>query len=364
MFDTAPAEWREASFSSLADYANGRAFKPEDWGTSGLPIIRIAQITNPKAETNFYAGPVDARHRIQKGDLIFSWSATLAVMRWSGGPAILNQHLFKVVAAPGIDLGWLQYRLEASISDLAEEAHGTTMKHIRKGTLTSKTTRVPPLDEQRRIAEVLRSVDKAIGAAERVGKTAASVRQCALDALMKDQITAALGETRALCEVAEVRTGLAMNKKASSRRIPMRYLRVANVQDGWFDLSDMQDIEVEPDKVSRYALQYGDVLLTEGGDYDKLGRGGGLEVGNNALPTSKSHLLRPAGPEIVAVRFPRTRDSILFRSGLFFVLREAHHESRIDQFFAAKGPPFAVAQHRGAKRGRAADRKHRFHGCS
>lgn len=164
MFDAEPQDWREASFASLADYANGRAFKPEDWGESGLPIIRIAQITNPGSETDFYDGVVEPRHLLEDGDLIFSWSATLAVMRWARGPAVLNQHLFKVTPVSGIDRDWLQYRLEASIPDLADEAHGTTMKHIRKGTLASKTTRVPPLDEQQRIAEVLRSVDETIGA--------------------------------------------------------------------------------------------------------------------------------------------------------------------------------------------------------
>ncbi|BCM16741.1 restriction endonuclease subunit S [Mesorhizobium sp. J8] len=162
MSNEVPDDWRTAPFIELADYVNGRAFKPEDWGTKGLPIIRIAQITNSDAETNFFDGEVDRRNLIDTGDLIFSWSATLAVMRWAKGPAVLNQHLFKVTPAKGIDRDWLQYRLEASIPELAEEAHGTTMKHIRKSTLSSKSTFVPPLDEQRRIAEVLRSVDDAL----------------------------------------------------------------------------------------------------------------------------------------------------------------------------------------------------------
>lgn len=166
--EVTPDGWRVAPFSALADYVNGRAFKPEDWGKEGLPIIRIAQITNPDAETNFFDGAVDPRNLIDDDDLIFSWSATLAVMRWRKGPAVLNQHLFKVTPAEGIDRDWLQFRLEASIPDLADEAHGTTMKHIRKGTLSSQSTIVPPLDEQRRIAEVLRSVDEAIAAAEAV----------------------------------------------------------------------------------------------------------------------------------------------------------------------------------------------------
>lgn len=162
MSSEVPEGWREASFSHLARYENGRAFKPADWGTEGLPIVRIAQITNPEAEKDRYDGEVDNRHLLADGDLIFSWSATLAVMKWRQGPAVLNQHLFKVTPGADIDQDWLQFRLEASIPDLAEEAHGTTMKHIRKGTLASQTTLVPPLAEQRRIAEVLEAADRAL----------------------------------------------------------------------------------------------------------------------------------------------------------------------------------------------------------
>lgn len=179
-----PDDWREAPFSALASYDNGRAFKPTDWGSEGLPIVRIAQITNPKANTNRYSGVVDSRHLLNDGDLIFSWSATLAVMKWTRGPAVLNQHLFKVTPAVGIDQDWLQFRLDASIPDMTEEAHGTTMKHIRKGTLASQTTIVPPLDEQQRIAEVLRSVDEALAGNRAVLAAAAETLDLLSDELL------------------------------------------------------------------------------------------------------------------------------------------------------------------------------------
>ncbi len=51
------------------------------------------------------------------------------------------------------------------------------------------------------------------------------------------------------------------------------YLLVANVQDGFLDLAEMKEIEVLETEVDRYRLQSGDVVLTEGGDFDKLGRG-------------------------------------------------------------------------------------------
>ena len=77
-----------------------------------------------------------------------------------------------------------------------------------------------------------------------------------------------------LSDVAEVRTGLA---KASERKLrdPLNvpYMRVANVQDGYLDLREVHTIDLERSHLKRFSLEAGDVLLTEGGDFDKLGRG-------------------------------------------------------------------------------------------
>lgn len=76
-----------------------------------------------------------------------------------------------------------------------------------------------------------------------------------------------------LHEIAEVRTGLAKGKSGQRDPVELPYLRVANVQDGHLDLSEIKKITVERGQIERYSLQYGDLLMTEGGDFDKLGRG-------------------------------------------------------------------------------------------
>lgn len=53
----------------------------------------------------------------------------------------------------------------------------------------------------------------------------------------------------------------------------MPYLRVANVKEGRLDLSDVYQIEATEDEILKLKLRQGDLLLTEGGDADKLGRG-------------------------------------------------------------------------------------------
>ena len=76
-----------------------------------------------------------------------------------------------------------------------------------------------------------------------------------------------------LSEISEVRTGVAKNERITGDLVELPYLRVANVQDGHIDLKEVKTIKIEKSKIERYLLQPGDILMTEGGDFDKLGRG-------------------------------------------------------------------------------------------
>jgi len=76
-----------------------------------------------------------------------------------------------------------------------------------------------------------------------------------------------------LMNVAKIQTGIAKGKQGLKDPVEVPYLRVANVQDGHLNLSEIKTIMVERSKVARFSLMAGDVLMTEGGDFDKLGRG-------------------------------------------------------------------------------------------
>lgn len=144
---------------------------------------------------------------------------------------------------------------------------------------------LPPLHEQRRIAEILSSLDETIAATRAVIEQTRKVKQAVLERLLTKGIRhtrfkqTEIGEIPEgwevvqLQSVASVRTGIAKNKKDIPDAVELPYLRVANVQDGYVDLSDIQSIRLSRSQVGRYLLRAGDVLMTEGGDYDKLGRG-------------------------------------------------------------------------------------------
>ncbi len=155
--------WREEYLVSLADFINGFAFKPEDWGKDGLPIIRIEQLKNPNAVYDYYNGKIPIDNIIENGDLIFSWSASLFLSIWQNGRAALNQHLFKVVEKPNVNRIFLKYLIEYYLPKLEGASHGSTMKHITRKDLAAFRVFTPTNKaEQSKIAEILSTVDRAI----------------------------------------------------------------------------------------------------------------------------------------------------------------------------------------------------------
>ena len=140
--------------------------------------------------------------------------------------------------------------------------------------LTRETIRIDALIEKKtRFIELLREKRQAL-------ITHAVTKGLDSNVKMKNSGVEWLGEVpehwavKRLKFIAAVQTGIAKGKdNAEKDTVEVPYLRVANVQDGYLDLDEVATIEVSTADLPRYLLQPGDVLMNEGGDFDKLGRG-------------------------------------------------------------------------------------------
>ncbi|MER9868393.1 restriction endonuclease subunit S [Mesorhizobium sp. M0136] len=148
-------DWRESLLVDAFDFVNGRAFKPSDWGVSGLPIVRIQNLTKSTDTLNRFSGHVEDKHLVRYGDFLLSWSATLETFIWKDEDAVLNQHIFKVVPRTDIDRNFGFYLISFEIDNLRSKVHGTGMKHITKKSLSKISARLPPYREQVEISDVL-----------------------------------------------------------------------------------------------------------------------------------------------------------------------------------------------------------------
>ena len=153
---------------------------------------------------------------------------------------------------------------------------------------------LPPITEQSAIVAFLDretgKIDALVAEQERLMALLKEKRQAVIsqavtkgldpNAPMKPSGVAWLGQVPVGWEVtrlkflAHVQGGIAKGRDLTGRdTISVPYLRVANVQDGYLDLDEITMIDIEPHELDRYALRPGDVLMNEGGDFDKLGRG-------------------------------------------------------------------------------------------
>ena len=156
IIDGVPEGWEKKSIGEIGEYLNGFAFKPSDWQDLGKPIIKIKEMGNGVTnETPRNSGErVPAKYLIKTGDLLFSWSATLMVIIWSGEEGWLNQHLFKVTPVKGIDREFLLQSISNTIVEFQNLTTGSTMKHIQRNKLNQVFVNVPNAEIMKRYSDI------------------------------------------------------------------------------------------------------------------------------------------------------------------------------------------------------------------
>jgi type I restriction enzyme S subunit len=192
-----PEGWTIAKIRDTAEYINGRGFKKSEWEGEGRPIIRIQNLTGTADDFNYTTLDVDEKYVIPPETILVSWSATLDAFRWHGPEAVLNQHIFKVVPNEDlVDEDFLFWLLKREIQEMQRSAklQGSTMKHIRRDSFLDHEFPLPPLSEQRRIADRLDAIQSRT---RRTRETLSGVpdrieeyRQSVLNAAFTGQLTA------------------------------------------------------------------------------------------------------------------------------------------------------------------------------
>ncbi|MFZ1493347.1 MAG: restriction endonuclease subunit S [Candidatus Competibacter denitrificans] len=215
----------------------------------------------------------------------------LAVLRFA---ATVNQACCVFSGQAVIHTSFLFYWFLGVRQHIVSMATGGGQPNISQEVLRNIRVPCPAQNEQITIAAFLNretaKIDALIAEQQRLIELLKEKRQAVIshavtkglnpDAPMKDSGIEWLGEVpehwevKRLKFIANVQTGVAKGKDNTGKiTIEVPYLRVANVQDGYLDLGDVATIELPVDDLQRYELQVNDVLMNEGGDFDKLGRG-------------------------------------------------------------------------------------------
>lgn len=191
---TLPATWKIHKVGELADFINGRAFKPEDWAVAGIPIVRIQNLNDSKKPFNYYTGAFSEKHRINSGDVLLSWSGTpgtsFGCFIWERGEALLNQHIFKVNVKNDLVLReYFVHAINSRLDEMIGLAHGAAgLRHITKAKLEKIELPVPPLEEQRRIAARIQECMARVDEIEELKNASRLQQQCLSASLIESEL--------------------------------------------------------------------------------------------------------------------------------------------------------------------------------
>lgn len=154
-----PEEWQIIKLKYLGNYINGYAFKPDDWGEVGTPIIRIQDLTGSNDKPNYYNGDLNQKYLVKKGDILVSWAATLDAFMWEKDAGWLNQHIFKVIPNEKIiERNFSFWLLKVAMENMNNDnKHGIFMQHVTLDVFENFFTPVPSKAEQRKICSYLKS---------------------------------------------------------------------------------------------------------------------------------------------------------------------------------------------------------------
>ncbi len=192
--------------------------------------------------------------------------------------AIVSSHYFAYeIDRARLDPRYLGLVSGAALFQEQVRAQGSTnYAAIRPGDVLSYEVPLPPLLRQQELVDWVHRLERSVRLA-REAKDKVREGLAALAASSAGAVFTRL-ETRGwpvveLGAVAEIRSGVTLGRTLTGETATLPYLRVANVQDGRLDLREIKEVVILKTERDKWLLRWGDVLLTEGGDWDKLGRG-------------------------------------------------------------------------------------------
>lgn len=230
------------------------------------------------------------------GENIFLATGGKANVKFYNGKASYSTDTY-VINSRKADTKFLYYLLLNKIDFINSNLFtGSGLKHLQKNELRKLKVLIPKDKmEQEKISSIISEVDEVLSSTERLIEKYQRIK----NGLIQDVLTKGIDakgnirskttqkfvvkneievpeewEVKPLGSISQITSGITLGKKyTGSDTIELPYLRVANVQDGYLDLNEITTIRIPNDQVSKYVLQIGDVLMNEGGDFDKLGRG-------------------------------------------------------------------------------------------
>lgn len=147
--------WTIRRVGDLVTLVNGHPFPSESFGPSGdVPLVRIRDLAESSFET-YVSGSVPPSVLLRNGDVVIGMDGDFNLVVWDRGKAALNQRLCLLRPRAQVDMRFIAYALPSSLKIINDLTFATTVKHLSSADIMSERIALPPLEEQRRIADFL-----------------------------------------------------------------------------------------------------------------------------------------------------------------------------------------------------------------
>ncbi len=286
-----PEGWQRQKLGEIAEIVGGSTPSkkvPEYWENGEVPWATPTDITKlPVGQRSIaatenrvtYAGLNETSLRLlPPGAVLMTSRATIGYTAINEVPITTNQGFANFLPYPETWASYLAYWLENSRETLRSISGGSTFLEVSKKSLKALPIALPPLPEQKKIAEVLGSVDEAIAATKAVIDQTKQVKK----GLLQNLLTKGIGHTKfkqtelgeipeswEICtvrEVLEVQLGKMLSQKAKAGANPKPYLRNANVQWDRIETDDVYEMDFVGHEIEKFRLKNGDLIVCEGGE--------------------------------------------------------------------------------------------------
>jgi len=244
-------------------------------------------------------------NQVRAGDIVYS-----KLFAWKGSFGVIPDELDGAVASSEFPT----YRVDADVllpdffelwssrpelwDEAADLSTGTTANsrnRLASDQFQDLEVEAPPVDEQRRIVAAARRVTRAERAHQRQSDAAfAALRAYREELLVTEDAWDEAPDGWSLLElaqIADIRSGVTKGRKTKDTLRETPFIRAANVQDGFLDLREIKTLPVSDGERERFALRPGDVLMTEGGNAEHVGRGW-LWEGQLEAAVGQNHVFR------------------------------------------------------------------------
>jgi type I restriction enzyme S subunit len=187
---TMPKDWTLEEIDQMISVLTGDSFASSSFNEEGdgLPLVRIRDLKVGETDT-FYSGDYNDKYLINKDDILIGMDGEFHTVQWKGDDALLNQRVARIKTDENINETFLFYKLIEEIKKIENRTPATTVKHLSKSDINEIKIPFPPLQEQKKIAEVLSTVDEVIEKTDEIIETTQELKR----GLMQDLLTKGIG---------------------------------------------------------------------------------------------------------------------------------------------------------------------------